>query len=324
MLCRGSSPKITQEYKVYGESALGIIFVLIGFCAKIFYKAFLVVLKTSTVLCVMSRRRFPPQNRKEAPSHGDFVMGRNCADEILKRAPERIIEAYIAEARDDSQGGRRRSDLHDALRSVKVPIREVPRRELDDLVNSESHQGVVLRVESRSHLQFSDLLEMVRDSQVCSVLALDGIVDPQNFGTILRAAECFGVDAVLWSKNRGAPVSAVVSKVSVGASEIIPLCPVSNLHRALEELKQAGAWSVGAMVSPDASPLDTFEFPEKTVLVMGAEGEGMHQLIERTLDFRVYITMSGEISSLNVSQATSVMLHEVSKQHRQTKTLKVT
>jgi 23S rRNA (guanosine2251-2'-O)-methyltransferase len=96
------------------------------------------------------------------------------------------------------------------------------------------------------------------------------------------------------------------------------------LHRALEELKQAGAWSVGAMVSPDASPLDTFEFPEKTVLVMGAEGEGIHQLIERTLDFRVYITMSGELSSLNVSQATSVMLHEVSKQHRQTKALKVT
>jgi 23S rRNA (guanosine2251-2'-O)-methyltransferase len=272
----------------------------------------------------MSRRPNPPQHRKEPAPHGDFVMGRNCADEILKRAPERIIEAYVAESRDDGHAGRRKGELLTALRSHKVRVREVPRRELDNLVHSDSHQGVVLRVEPRRYLQFPDLLELVRESRVCSVLALDGIVDPQNFGTILRAAECFGVNAVVWSKNRGAPLGPVVSKVSVGASEIVPLCPVSNLHRALEELKQAGAWSVGAIVSPDATALDSFQFPEKTVLVMGAEGEGIHQLIDRSLDFRVYITMRGEISSLNVSQASSVMLHELSKQHGQTGALKVT
>lgn len=251
-------------------------------------------------------------------------MGRNCVDELLKRSPGRVIEAFVAESRDEGQGGRRRNDLLHALRDHKIKVREVSRRDLEALVNSDSHQGIVVRVEPRKFLQFQDLLELVRSSQLCSILALDGIVDPQNFGTILRAAECFGVNAVVWSKNRGAPLGPVVAKVSVGASELIPLCPVSNLHRALEELKEAGAWSVGAIVSPDATALDTFEFPEKTVLVMGAEGEGIHQLIERSLDFRVYITMGGEISSLNVSQASAVMLHELSKQHRQTKPLKVT
>jgi len=140
----------------------------------------------------------------------------------------------------------------------------------------------------------------------------------------LRAAECFGVDAVLWSKNRGAPIGPVVSKVSVGASEIVRLCPVSNLHRALESLKEAGAWLSGAIIAPDAASLDRFEFPEKSVVVMGAEGEGIHQLIEKSLDFRVFIPMSGRIDSLNVSQATAVMLQEVAKQHRQKRGVKLT
>lgn len=258
-------------------------------------------------------------------------MGRNCVEEVLKRSPERILEVFLAEAREDSHSNKRRADIHDTLRDLRVSTREVPRRDLDSMVNSDSHQGVVARVRPRSFLSLEDLVSMVQESSVCSILALDGVVDPQNFGAILRAAECFGVDAVLWSKNRSAPLGPVVSKVSVGASEIVPLCPVSNLHRALEELKKAGAWSVGAVVAPDASALDAFTYPEKAVLVMGAEGEGLHQLIERSLDFRVYITMEGALSSLNVSQATSVMLHELSKQHRelskrhgQTPSLKVT
>jgi 23S rRNA (guanosine2251-2'-O)-methyltransferase len=191
-------------------------------------------------------------------------------------------------------------------------------------VNSDSHQGVVARVSPRSYLAFDDLLESVREVDAISILALDGVLDPQNFGAILRAAECFGIDAVLWSKNRAAPIGPVVSKVSVGASELVPLCVVSNLHRALEQLKEAGAWLAGTMVAPDAASLDTFEFPEKSVIVMGAEGEGIHQLIEKSLDFKVYLSMAGAIDSLNVSQATAVFLHELAKQRRQKRSLKVT
>lgn len=270
-------------------------------------------------------------SRRESVAQGECIMGRNCVEEVLKRSPERILEVFLAESREDSHANKRRADIRDTLRDLKIPIRELPRRELDSMVNSDSHQGVVARVRPRLFLSLEELIGLVRESAACSVLALDGVVDPQNLGAILRAAECFGVDAVLWSKNRSAPLGPVVSKVSVGASEIVPLCPVSNLHRALEELKEAGAWSVGAVVAPDASALDSFTFPEKAVLVMGAEGEGLHQLIERSLDFRVYITMEGALSSLNVSQATSVLLHELSKQHRelskrhgQTPSLKVT
>lgn len=276
----------------------------------------------------MSRRHRPTSHHKKEPvAHGEFIMGRNCIEEVVSLAPERILEVFVAESRDENRAGarsERKGDLFGQLVRLRVPVREVSRRELDALVASESHQGFVARVRERRYLQLEELVEMVRERSFISILALDGVLDPQNFGAILRAAECFGVDAVVWSKNRGAPLGPVVSKVSVGASEIVPLCPVSNLHRALEALKEAGAWLSGAIISSDAQPLDRFEFPEKSVVVVGAEGEGIHQLTDKSLDFRVFIPMSGRIDSLNVSQATAVMLQEVAKQHRQKRGLKVT
>ncbi len=339
---RVSSPKITHKYKVCGETALGIIFTSVPIFLEISAEHFLAYPKGGTFLRLMSRRRHqnphrkdspPPRRegaphvaRREAPKPGEFIMGRNCIEEVMKRAPDRLLEVYLAESRDDSQGrgGGRRADIAERLQALRVPVREVSRRDLEAIVNSDSHQGVVARVSPRSYVSFEDLLESVREADSVSILALDGVLDPQNFGAILRAAECFGVDAVLWSKNRGAPIGPVVSKVSVGASELVPLCVVSNLHRALEQLKEAGVWIAGAMVSPDATSLDAFEFSEKSVVVMGAEGEGIHQLIERTLDFKVYLSMAGTIDSLNVSQATAVFLHELAKQRRQKPSLKVT
>ncbi len=253
-------------------------------------------------------------------------MGRNCVTELIRRSPERVREVFLSEARDDSRshGNDRRRSMLEEIERLDISVREVSRRDLDSMVQSDSHQGVVARVLPRPMLEFDELVRIVREEPSARILALDGVLDPQNFGAMLRAAECFGVTAVVWSKNRGAPLGPVVSKVSVGGSELVRLCPVSNLHRALEALKEAGAWSVGAMVAPDASPLERFEFPEKCVLVMGSEGEGVQHLIEKTLDFRLYIPMCGQIDSLNVSQATAVLLHAVSNQHRQKGLLKVT
>ena len=265
-------------------------------------------------------------HRKEGSAPQDMIMGRNCVEEVLKRAPSRLKEVFLAESRDEASAsrGNRRAEIREQLLDLGVSVREVSRRDLDAMVGSDSHQGIVARVSPRVLLELDELLEEVRSSSHISILALDGVLDPQNFGAILRAAECLSVDAVVWSKNRGAPLGPVVSKVSVGASELVPLCPVSNLHQALERLKEAGVWTVGAMVAPDAKPLESFEFPDKSVVVMGAEGEGVHQLIEKSLDFRVYISMGGSIDSLNVSQATAVMLHELAKQRRQKVSLKVT
>ena len=261
--------------------------------------------------------RQAPSRREPTRSAHDYIMGRSCLEEMLRHRPDRVLHVFLSEAREGARpsDGSRRNSLRAELNRLAISVSEVERRELDLMVSSDSHQGVVAQVSQREFLRFEDLLEMARSMPFIKILALDGVLDPHNLGAILRAAECFGVDAVLWSKNRAAPLGPVVSKVSVGASELVPLCPVSNLHRALESLKEVGVWIVGALVSADATPLDTFEFPERCAVVMGAERDGIQHLIGKSLDFQVYIAMMGEVSSLNVSQASAVMLHAMAKQH---------
>lgn len=255
------------------------------------------------------------QSSRAAPGAGEvaeLIMGRNCVEELLRHDPARVCEIFVAEHRGDSAQSRR-STLRESIDRLGIRVRECARHELDRMVQSDSHQGVVARVTPRVFLAIDELVEQARERESIRLLALDGVLDPQNTGAILRAAECFGIDAVLWSKNRAAPLGPVVCKVSVGASELVPLCPVPNLHRALEALKEVGVWSVGAVVAAEARPLAAFDPPQKWVLVMGSEGEGIQHLIEKNLDFCLYIKMFGAISSLNVSQATAVFLHAMTE-----------
>ncbi len=213
-------------------------------------------------------------------------------------------------------GNQRQQDLEGALSELAVEINMVSRDQLTELVGTESHQGFVVRVKPRKHWELDAVVSVGAQKQHSLILALDTIVDPQNFGAILRAAECLGVDGVVWSKNRGAPITPVVAKVSVGATELVRLCPISNLQRGLEHLKKEGYWIVGAAVGEGSESLDTFTFPERSVVVMGAEGEGLSHIIEDNLDFRVSIPMCGQIDSLNVSQATAVILAAAARSHR--------
>lgn len=245
-------------------------------------------------------------------------MGRNCVEEVLRHHPERLEQLFVAESKGHGRPAPdgRRTSLESEARRLGVPVIEVSRVELDSMANSDSHQGVVAQLSPRQMLTLDDLCEFASSEPFVRILALDGIIDPQNFGAVLRAAECFGIDAVIWSKNRGAPLGPVVAKASVGASELLQLCPVSNLHQSLETLKKSGVWLAGAVVAPDAAPLEKFQFPERCAIVMGSEGDGIQPLIQKALDFRVFIPMLGKVSSLNVSQATSIMLHAMVQQHR--------
>lgn len=266
---------------------------------------------------VQKKNKYSSQNRSNLKSEQsvfnyrptELIMGRNCVFEVLRNKPDRLRKVFIAERSSvaGSEAGRR-TDLIDALTKAGVPFIEVERAELTELVGSESHQGFVAHVSPRSFTSFDELIRRGEEDASLRVLALDGLLDPQNIGAVLRAAECFGVTAVMWSRSRSAEISPVISKASVGASELVELCPVGNLHQAIERLKAVGIWSVGAVLAPDAIPLSSFHPPEKWVLVMGSEGNGIQRLIEKSLDFAVYIPMCGKISSLNVSQATAVML----------------
>ena len=236
---------------------------------------------------------------------GPLVIGRNAVREVLRHRSERAKCLLVASP---SRKGPM-EEIFTLSEGLGLPCKEICREELEELAHSGSHQGVALEVKQREFSSVEDILGNTAVADRSLVLALDGVQDPQNVGAILRAAECFGVDGVLWSKNRGPKVTATVSKVSVGASELLNLVPVSNLSQALDKFKDAGYWTVAAMIGEGASSLESFDWPEKTVILLGAEGSGIRNRTARESDFQVYIPMSGHIDSLNVSQASALLLY---------------
>jgi 23S rRNA (guanosine2251-2'-O)-methyltransferase len=230
-----------------------------------------------------------------------LIMGKNCIKEVLKSAPERIVEVYSSQ-RDKSD------PLYSDLLKKGIPVREVSKNELFNLVQSESHQSYVAAVKERPSLDLKEFL--AKSSEVSTSLAvmLDSIYDPQNLGTILRASECFGVNLLVYSKNRGADISPVVAKTSSGASEYVPVVKVSNLAETMKLFKKAGFWVVCADVGEGSQSIDNFRYPEKTLLVLGSEGEGVQKILSRNSDYLISIPMCGKIDSLNVSQAAAVFL----------------
>jgi len=232
-----------------------------------------------------------------------LVIGRNSVAELLENNPGNVEALLLQEGLTPSRLPARLGELIGKTKSEFCSPRE-----LDGLAGTDSHQGVVVRLKHRHYHQLEQFLESEESTGPGVILALDSINDPHNFGAILRAAECFGVKAVAWSRNRGSGITPVVTKVSSGASELVRLMPVSNLASTLETLKAAGFWVVCADSSEDAVALGQSDLPERLVLVLGSEGNGVQPLIRKRADFVVRIPMKGKIDSLNVAQAAAVML----------------
>ena len=233
-----------------------------------------------------------------------WIMGKNCVETVLDNSPERVNEFFTAKKEAD--------ELIEKARSKGIKVKTVSKQKLYDLVNSDSHQSYVVQVKANENPDLKQFLQ--EDHRL--VLMLDNINDPQNLGAILRAAECFGVDAVIWSKNRGCSLTPSAAKASVGASELVPTIVVSNLAETVKKFQKAGYFAITAEISDNAQPLTNFEFPAQTLLIMGSEGQGIQPLISKIADDQVYIPMCGKIDSLNVSQATAVLLSRLSQSNK--------
>lgn len=233
----------------------------------------------------------------------ECTIGINALTELLRHFPERIQKVFVLKGEEKSP---RKQELIQDLEKGGVPFDYVRKETLNSYAETDSHQGFVTLLKKRPYLELSLFLQDLPEKGL--ILAVDSIFDPHNFGAILRAAECFGAAAVLWSKNRGVGITPVVSKTSSGASEIVPLLKVANLASALESLKKKGFSLIAADIDEKAESLHSFSFPDRSVLIMGSEGEGIQPLIKKMCDHTVYIPMQGKISSLNVSQAAAVLL----------------
>ena len=227
-----------------------------------------------------------------------ILSGVHPIAEALKagRPLERLLVAQGA-------GGPRLQEIIDLARRASVQVRFEPRAALDRLAGSSAHQGVVALGAAK---QYADL-----DSAASSelVVVLDGVEDPHNLGAIIRTAHAAGAGSIIVPERRAAGVTDVVAKAAAGALEHLPVARVTNVNRALEDLKKRGFWIYG-LDERGPETYDQVKFATPTALVFGGEGSGLHEQVRRHCDALVRIPMAGKISSLNVSVAAGVVLFE--------------
>jgi 23S rRNA (guanosine2251-2'-O)-methyltransferase len=245
----------------------------------------------------------------------EVLYGLHPIEEALKAGRRRIDHVLVARERDDSRVARLVSDCREA----GIPVRQEVREKLTQLAGAPTHQGIVAIVHPLAFLTLEDLFEPAASSPSSSsprlVLALDGVEDPQNLGALLRVSDGAGVDGIVLTDRRSAPLSPAAIKASAGAAEHLRIARVVNLVRALEELKDRNLWIAGLDERAPTS-YDRFDFTGDCVLVLGREGAGLHDLVRRTCDHLLRIPMAGGVNSLNVSTAGAVVLYEAARQRR--------
>jgi 23S rRNA (guanosine2251-2'-O)-methyltransferase len=232
-------------------------------------------------------------------------------EEALKAGRRRFDHVLVAREREDA----RIESLVALCRASGVRVRQESREQLTQMAQTPAHQGVVALVHPQEFLSIEDLFAPNPSGAPRLLLALDGVEDPQNLGALLRVADGAGVDGVLLTERRSAPLSPVAVKSSAGAAEHLRIARVVNLVRALEELKKQNIWVIG-LDERGTSDYDQFDLTGNCVLVLGREGAGLHDLVRRTCDHLLRIPMAGGVSSLNVSAAGAVVLYEAFRQRR--------
>lgn len=243
-----------------------------------------------------------PKNR--LPPRDQLVMGLHTLTELLTHAPKRILKVYTCV----QQAKERKSRLIEECKKWEIPVIDTVEESLSKMCGSDSHQGFAAHVKGREFLDVKQFLKKVENQDRVLVLMCDQIFDPQNFGALIRTAECFGVDGLVWSKNRGSDLTPVSSKASCGASEWLPLIRISNLADAVAQFQEAGFEVLAAALAEGSKDIFQFPFGPKTVLVVGSEGEGIQPLILKKADHLIHIPMFGKIESLNVAQAATSLL----------------
>lgn len=239
----------------------------------------------------------------------EILYGLHPVEEALRAGKRRFDHVCVARERQDQRLER----IMAACKEAGVRLRVEPKDHLTHLAKTASHQGVVAIVRAQEFLALEDLLEPTGQQRL--VLALDGVEDPQNLGALLRTADGAGVDGVLLTERRSAPLSPVAVKASAGAAEHVRIARVVNLVRALEEMKKNNIWVIG-LDERGSMDYDQFDFTSNCLLVLGREGAGLHDLVRRTCDHLLRIPMAGGVSSLNVSAAGAVVLYEAFRQRR--------
>jgi 23S rRNA (guanosine2251-2'-O)-methyltransferase len=239
----------------------------------------------------------------------DFIYGIHAIESLLTHSPERILELWVLQGRDDD----RLASLLKAAQDFGCTVQRATKKTLDEKADSSQHQGVVARVKAAKVLAEHELDALLDSTEVPFLLILDGVTDPHNLGACLRNADAAGVHGIIVPKDNSAGLTPTVSKVACGAAETVPLFQVTNLARTMRHLQERGVWIVGTAGEADGA-LYQAELTGPLAIAMGAEDKGLRRLSREACDKLISIPMAGSVSSLNVSVATGVCLFEAVRQ----------
>ena len=237
----------------------------------------------------------------------EVIIGRNAVLEALKSDRE-IEKITVAKGAEGSV-----KQIVAKAKDKKIPLYYSEKSRMDKTADGGAHQGVIAVVSDYQYSTVDDILALAeKRGEKPFVIILDGLEDPHNLGAIMRTAECAGAHGIIIPKRRSASVTETVAKTSAGAVEYMPCARVTNIGRTIDELKDRGLW-IGAVDMGD-----TYYYQQDLTgsigLVIGGEGSGVSRLVKDKCDFVVSIPMKGRITSLNASNAASILMYEVVRQ----------
>lgn len=244
----------------------------------------------------------------------DKLTGIHAVREALEagRPFERIL---VARGRQDT----RIEEIVQLARKQHIPVRFEERGQLDRLVNTKDHQGVVALAAALAASTIEDILAAANRGREHGgkglIVLLDGVEDPHNLGAIVRTALAAGAHGVVIPERRAAGLTDTVARSSAGALAHLPVAKVTNLVQSMEELKEAGYWLIGLDERADKLYTDV-DYTSPVGIVLGGEGKGLHDLTRKRCDFVVSLPTTGPVKSLNVSVAAGVVLFEALRQRR--------
>jgi 23S rRNA (guanosine2251-2'-O)-methyltransferase len=239
-----------------------------------------------------------------------LLYGIHPVDEALIAGRRDFKALYVAKSRRHKGVESLLRRAHD--RGIPVHVKEADF--FKSRLGGAVHQGIAARVGDMPLVDAHAILkEAEKRQEKPLILALDGIVDPQNLGSLVRSGLAMGVHGVVFPKTRAAPLSPAVSKASAGAMEHMLFARVTNLVAALKDFKKAGLWVVGALAH-SKTRLDQGDFNVGLVIVVGGEGKGIRPLVGKTCDYLVSIPQKREVDSLNAAVAGAILLYEVARQ----------
>ena len=211
-------------------------------------------------------------------------------------------------------GGKSIHEILHIAEMQKIEIKRMHSAKLDQIAGTEKHQNILAQVKLPPYAEIDDIFSAAEKKQEPPLIAiLDGVQDPHNLGAILRTADAAGIHGIILPKDKAVGITPTVVKSSAGAAAFVPVVPVTNLARAIAELKNRGLWISGAADAAEKSYID-IDFKGPSAIILGSEGKGMRRLVRESCDFLLHIPMQGRVSSLNVSVAAGLLFYEARRQ----------